>query len=524
MLPMTKSTKYSWLLLVAVAAVVMFFCYITPWLADDISYSFSFVRDNNDQWKWITSFHDVIISQNAHWFKVNGRYVAHFFVQCFCGMWGQTAFAVTNGLMYILFFLILAKFCRVKLDNFKGFASLVVVSLLTFQTKMVPSCQIGYIWTFTASLAFIYIFFHKDFLPNRWATLPLAIFSIIVGNGQEALNIGIGGALIIYWACNMRNMTLRQYILMICFGLGALALCLSPGVLHRAGATGSTNIIMRFSESIFGLIIYSRSLYLLIVVVAYRCLKCRTSLREIYLTNSFLWNVWGILLVFNILVVVMCNRQIFGEELMAIILSFRLLKGNTLSKRWLALFTIILIGILAIQGHCCLLVKKQMDIIKNEYPNSLDGRVFLDLSLPYSKLIAPSTKYFKSLMYSNVSDPDVEYINLTLGQLLQHKYKLNKKHLIVNIRLKGKRNQNLSNQIYDVGEGQYLIIQNKRHPQTPVLRTYSRYGLNPDTTVDEIDMTELLIDEGPYWRARHYQIGALSIRPSKQDVRFKTSK
>ena len=99
-----KDNYLSWLLLLMVAVVVGVFCYINVWLGDDINYAFSCVTERRDE--LIHSISDIFISQNAHYFTTNGRYVPHVFVQLFCGILGHGAFAIANGVFYVFFFFV----------------------------------------------------------------------------------------------------------------------------------------------------------------------------------------------------------------------------------------------------------------------------------------------------------------------------------------------------------------------------------------------------------------------------------
>lgn len=167
--------------------------YLTPWFLDDLNYMWSC----GDGKTLITSFDQVIQSQVTHYFTVNGRFCAHVLVQLFNGILGVGVFAIFNGIMYGALSISLQVIAGLK--PFASVRSTLTTSLLTllfFTTRLIPSCQIGYIWAAVITLAFVYVFFDKHY-HNPAIIVLLGMGSIIAGNFQEAYSIGISGALII---------------------------------------------------------------------------------------------------------------------------------------------------------------------------------------------------------------------------------------------------------------------------------------------------------------------------------------
>lgn len=505
-----------WLLLIGVTVLMILASWFTPWLGDDIHYGFS--RTPGKQHIWISSISQIIESQNSHWYLSNGRYVAHFLVQLFIGIFGQPIFSIFNGIVYVPFLLLIAYFAKIDFNRFRTFFAMTLIALLSFQTKFVPSCQIGYIWTFTLTLTFLYFFFKSNFHPQWWVVALLGICSLIAGNGQEALNIGIGGALIIYWAFNMRRMTIAQYVMMICFGLGALLDCLSPGSMTRAAHESGGNSLM---GSLINFLFESRAFYMLVIILIWklRCLK--VGIRDIYETNKFYWHAWAILLLFNFLIGIKSNRQLFGEELMSIIISFRLLGINKIKNGWIILlcgllaFTYIVMGICDIQSY------RQWESIKKQYAISNDGVVYVDMNRPIEDWWIAPMKFSDKMNYSKIGDPNYEWVEYNANRYLHHFYPGKPDYTVVTPLLKDIDAMNPENKIVPIKFGVYLIIQNKKSIKKPVLKSFSRYGNAKDTVVEPIDMNCELVLETPTYKAKQYQIGSLSrIARTKQIVDF----
>ena len=185
----TPSAIRSFCILGFIAIVIGIFSYNTVWLGDDLNYAYSFSDERHDY--RVESAEDIIESLNAHYFKVNGRYAAHCLIQLFCGPLGHIPFAVANGLVYVAFILLICKNCKISLYDVNAVLSVCVMALMSFMTKMMPSCQICYIWMFTLVLLWLYVFFNKSGKRGVTCYIVAGLFSVIAGNGQEGISIGI---------------------------------------------------------------------------------------------------------------------------------------------------------------------------------------------------------------------------------------------------------------------------------------------------------------------------------------------
>lgn len=364
-----------------VAIYVAFSSYINIWTGDEFIYVFSF--DEPFLERPISNFEDIILSQLAHYNISNGRTVAHVLVQAFCGIWGKGAFAVSNGIVYVLFLAMLSRVCGMRLSQTRSVLSVVVVSLLSFMTFMSPSCQIGYIWMFALVLGFLILFFKRwnglnSKLLNILCLTGLCVFSLLAGNAHEGLNIGLGGALIIYILRHRATISTRQWLMAVFFGLGAAALCLAPPSVARAMADYDSSAKEGIVMGLAKFLVYSRAFYLLVAVVIAAHWKWKITWREIYGRHAFLWNAWFILIAFNYVIGISCNRQLFGEELIAIILSFRLLPKHRLSLWILSALSLILLAINCQQIRESLAAKHNFEAIESAYRTSADGRIVMD--------------------------------------------------------------------------------------------------------------------------------------------------
>ena len=518
-----KDNYLSWLLLLMVAVVVGLFCYINVWLGDDINYAFSCVTERRDE--LIHSISDIFISQNAHYFTTNGRYVPHVFVQLFCGILGHGAFAIANGVFYVFFFLLLGKLCGVKKSDTRGFLTLLLVGLLTFQTKMVPSCQIGYIWTFTFTMLFLDVFFNKGNRKNAIWLIAAFGGSLLAGNGQEALNLGVSGALLVYWMGNMRKMSSAQYAMMIGFGLGTIICCLSPGARGRAAELHFSLIDYIYKCSYFFLDV--RAFYFLVIIVLWQKYINGLSLKSIYESNMFYWHIWLFLFLFKAASGCGSNRQLMGMELVSIIMGMRQMKSMVLPQWVISILGVITISLYAMQWGVCWRINRLYADIESQYKDSMDGCVYVDLDqhnhLPHSTLFNETIPYYRQrLKYHRYSES--MYEDDCLGRLFCKLYPGKCSIRVLPSYLKGKRHVDMGNRIVEVQAGILLVIQDKHNPQTLYhLKNVNFCGFSKHYEPMVVDIPKnRIIFEGDKWQASLIDKGDyISYGISKEEFCFR---
>lgn len=449
----------SLLLMLMVGVIVYAFCVENVWLGDDLLYSFKF--DGNihliglGTTKFsdsINGYNDVIQSQINHYQYVNGRFVAHTFVQLFCGIFGQKWFALCNALVYIVMFRLIMSLCGARWRNYKSLLTVAVLVFLSFITDMSPAFQINYIWMFTLSLGFIWLFFNCKHTDNILSLLGLAIYSFIAGEGHEGINVGIGGAIIVYWLTNIRRFTLAEYVMAIGFGAGCTVLCLAPGNFVRmSGVEHSNNIIM----SIIDFLISARTILLLIVVAFTARRKWGLTWRNIYKQNQFYFNIMIICLMFCLALGAGGGRALFGAELMSIIITVRILKKHSFNWFWLAVFGLILVSFWFVQFRKIELSRVQYEDICSQYELSKDGYVYSDLCEDNSSPFEFSYSSVIPLPFGNEDD----WTLIAFQKYMQSLYGKDKPLIRVLPKyLQDKDDVELESQVLKCGNGVYLLI------------------------------------------------------------------
>lgn len=296
-----------------------------PWnVADDFYYTYHW-KDGST----LTSLGDVISSQCYHYVDNNGRVVAHTLVQLYDGIWGQTAFAVCNAIVYLLFVAVLCKFLKIRFNQPSMIVLICCVLIVCLRTRMVASHQISYLWMPVLILGYCYIFFREERKPLKWWWLFLLIpFSVMAGNGQETFNIGLSGALICYAVMNYRRMTPIQWAMFFSFGIGLLLIILSPAVFNRIGGfekQGLLNTILIWVTTL-------RMSYVLGALVVYKCVRHKAKFVELYRENAFWWNAFFFSVLFNLVLGIYGYRQLLGVELFASIIVLLMLQKQCTYK------------------------------------------------------------------------------------------------------------------------------------------------------------------------------------------------
>ncbi|MDE5655827.1 MAG: hypothetical protein K2I19_01945 [Muribaculaceae bacterium] len=232
----STASGWSWAVLALLCALMAWMTSSVVWLGDDVDYGFvihDHVWTSNGQ---IESAGDIVSSQIAHYQNTNGRVVAHSLVQLFCGVLGQGIFTLCNSLVYMAFAWLAVRLGGVRRPMRHPMAVATAASIipLAFITKMMPSCQIGFVWMFTLTLAWLYLFIHKA--RAGWpASIGIALLGVLAGNGQEALSIGLSAALGIWWLRRRCRIGVRRSLWLGFYWLGTLSACLAPGTLARSG-------------------------------------------------------------------------------------------------------------------------------------------------------------------------------------------------------------------------------------------------------------------------------------------------
>ncbi len=437
-----------------VATAIFILSYNVIWITDSITYQYSFATGEK-----IKGIRDIFESQYVHYFTWNGRYVAHWLCQLFLSILGKGLFSATNAVMYVALIMMVIKNTSRRWFSIPHVLSTTCLVLFFCDTDYAPTCQIGYIWMAVLVLAWIAIFF--TYATYRKPSLPLGLslllFSIIAGNAQEAINIGVGGALIIYVLSDFRHVTKLQWWMVIGFGIGGLFLCLSPASIGRT----EENIVPPL-YSIASFFLNLRVTYIFLIIFLYQLLEHRLTLRKFYHENTFYINAIIVLLIFNFIIGVGSNRQLFGIELFSCILAIRLLKDHTFSPMALGVFLIAIIAIYALKFVEIKKAEKALTELSTKISERPSGPIFIDFP-EFNQYIRP-TGFFRYGVYleyalsSVVKKQNIDAVEDNIQCYPQKIEEIMKRPV--------------SNQIYEYLPGEFILMQSKAAPKQFILHRF----------------------------------------------------
>lgn len=377
------------------------------WLGDDLDYKYMMKGEIWQSWGKIKTVKQFFESQWIHYQHVNGRYVAHALVQLFNAKLGQAAFAICNAIIYMLFAFLLAKAGKVSFRrNPEGMLSAICLSVLCFITKMMPTCQIGYIWAMTANIAWLMLFF-KLKRPNWASTILMLLFGIIVGNWQESVSLGVCCGVGLWWIFQLVA-SLRQTgekfdwhrsWMLLGYVVGTATNCFAPSTMGRV-----SDIEMPFSDELL-IAAYSFPAIILLTIVAIWEYRKRGKLGlfefksiEGAIPYGVLTTGITFLVVFNLAIGIYSNRQLFGANLFACILLLSILPRHRFNLFFNSLTAICVVAFWMLMAVGIKEVRTQYDKIVRLHAKSEDGSVYFDRTRVMTLGFPLRAKYYEDIL------------------------------------------------------------------------------------------------------------------------------
>lgn len=377
------------------------------WLGDDLDYQYRMKGAIWESWGKIRSFKEFYESQWIHYLHVNGRIVAHALVQMFNGIFGQPAFAVCNGAIYMLFAAIIAICGRVRLsENPGGVLTAIILSVLCFVTKMMPTCQIGYVWGMLFNLLWLSAFYHRG--KTGWiAAAGMFVSGIIVGNWQESISLGVCAGLGIWWLSQFfdRDAHAHNFIdwqrslAMAGYLIGTATNVLAPSTIGRV----DTIDLPLTDQLLISTYSFPAILLLLLSVIIIRPRHKRgISFRFKEPDGGIPDGVFIVgtvtLIIFNCIIGIYSNRQLFGANLFAAVLLLRFLPRHRFI-RYVNLIGALVVGLTWwFMYHGIKEVRRQYDDIVAIHSESSDGSVEYDRTRVMTAGHPLSAKYYEDIL------------------------------------------------------------------------------------------------------------------------------
>ncbi|MFI3237576.1 MAG: DUF6056 family protein [Lachnospiraceae bacterium] len=212
-----SDTKFQFYLIIFIVFGVMLILNIlTPMIADDYNYSFSFSSGAP-----ITNISQIVSSMNGHYYNMNGRIYAHSIAQ-FMLLIGMPIFDVLNTLVFLLLGYCIYKIAVVDTKYKPSMLAIIYTTMFMCipgfgQTSLwlVGSCN--YLWTITTMILFImpYRFYILNQKPMHKALiLPFLLLAFCSGGCNENTS---GGVIlcVIFMLCYMLYSKIKVKIWML---------------------------------------------------------------------------------------------------------------------------------------------------------------------------------------------------------------------------------------------------------------------------------------------------------------------
>ena len=238
--------------------IIMFvFNKYTTFVADDYSYMYSFSDSTR-----IRSILDIFPSMYSHAFTMNGRLIAHFFVQLFL-LFPPYLFDTVNAVFFLMLILAVYKYCF-KRDEINIFGLAAVFAAVWYfvpsfgQVMLWLDGSCNYLWGITFSLWYLFpyvsLVIERTSIKNTVLKILFVLSGIFIGNWLETASFGtilIAAAMLLVSKFFLKKIIPMYMIMSICFmTVGFILMLLAPGTgKNKVSAEGLSGYIYNFLEA-----------------------------------------------------------------------------------------------------------------------------------------------------------------------------------------------------------------------------------------------------------------------------------
>lgn len=186
-----RSAKAAWILYGAIFLLILVCNVLSIYIMDDFKYQFSFADDTR-----ITSLSQLIPSMIGHAYDMNGRLVAHFWVQLFAltPLW---VFDIVNAAMFVLQIVLVNRISRGTEKRSNVMLAAIFCGFWLFepvfaQANLWQDGACNYLWSIVFCLLFL-IPVMEDYLYEKklrsvWSKAGFLILSFLTGAYSETLS------------------------------------------------------------------------------------------------------------------------------------------------------------------------------------------------------------------------------------------------------------------------------------------------------------------------------------------------
>lgn len=302
----------------------------------------------------ISSWWDIIESQNIHYIVHSGRYLVHVFVQACTSFLTRPEFVAINSVIFCLMILgfgILLNRENVLKGTFIGMMSLFLIGTDVIKTVFGQiAVTINYMWPMTAMLFWLILYervIKSSTSRIRKYPILLLFFSIFVASLHEGFSIGLGAGLFVNTLCRLRKITKTEISMLVGFVIGSAICVFSPG---NFGEGGVSEFFTGASHLLYDLRTYWPLYFGLLTLFVHLCVS-RGKTLEFCKNNILYLTVVVVVLAFAFVVAYTHDRQLFPATFCLLLLSFRLWQSDIIkipSKAKYILYGVAFAGSIAI--------------------------------------------------------------------------------------------------------------------------------------------------------------------------------
>lgn len=237
---MSDNRYYYPLTLFLMGIVFYLLNYFTPLGGDDYAYCYyfdNFSTDVRPTPERVTTFAMACGSMLNHYQVVNGRFISHLIIQCFCALWGKGLFNVINTLVFLAFLHVIVLLSGHKKSVLiLSLAFAVSLWILPFpgQTMLWMTGAINYLWPATFALWMVYGL--TRYVPKKeklWKHLCVAISCLLIAWTNESVSAPVAFGLFMYYLANREKFRGLSVSSFLGYAIGAALIIFSPGTFSR---------------------------------------------------------------------------------------------------------------------------------------------------------------------------------------------------------------------------------------------------------------------------------------------------
>ena len=381
-------TFYYTILIFVVVAFYMMNSY-EPLRCDDLIYQYYWLSERTNELKEpidlsnrIDNVFEAFDSQINHYYVMNGRFVVHFLVSCFCGFLGRPLFSILNTVIYLLFIIGCVKLLDIQ--NYVNSATAVAIIWFGLPIQYIlwysVAFAINYLWVSTVLVYFFILikYLSQNNLNNSiFKLVTLFLFGLVFGAMHEGFSLPLSVAMLIFVVLNRKTINKRHLLLALGLWIGTAVVVLAPGTIGRgAGSLSSVN----FGELVLmklDVLRYSKRLYLFVILLIL-CFIFNKERFVCYIRNKQLAIYFITIDFFFVLAVPHYSQRIeFPLELVSLLLSLDIIMNSRFiencKKQLCSLFVVLLLIHVPLTVYYAKLTSKEYSEMLNVYLESTDG-------------------------------------------------------------------------------------------------------------------------------------------------------